>query len=147
MVVLKQEDMNKLLFIFCATTLLSCGGKKEFNRSSSVENIESTEQLHAALYRTTHLLELLDVKIRQVETRDSSGNVRVETKIGIGKRTEANRQDSAKIFRHRHEERKKVVNQDTKKKRSGVINSWARITGFVAVILVVLSIQYLTKRL
>ena len=139
--------MNKLFFIFCVSTLLSCGSKKEFSHSGSVDSIFSTEQLHAELYRTTRLLELHDVKIRQVETRDSSGNIRVETKVEISKRTEANKQDSAKIFRTRQEEIEKVMNQNTRKEKSGVINNWVKVTGFVTVIIVILSILYLAKRL
>ena len=38
MVILKTGIMNKLLFIFCVTTLLSCGSKKKFNKIDSVEN-------------------------------------------------------------------------------------------------------------
>lgn len=139
--------MNKLLFIFCMTTFLSCGAKKEFNRSSSIDSMFSIEQLHTELYRTTRLLELHDVKIRQIETRDSSGNIRIETKMEISKRTEANKQDSAKIFRIRQEEGEKVVNQDMRKERSGVINSWAKVSGFVAIIIVILSILYINKKL
>ena len=74
--------MNKLLFIFCVITLFSCGSKKKFNKVDSVENIKSTEQLYAKLYRDTRLLEFLDIKYRKVETRDSAGNERIETDRG-----------------------------------------------------------------
>ena len=83
--------MNKLLFIFCVIVLLSCGSKKEFSRIDSVENSKSTEQLYAELYREARLLEFLDIKYRQVETRDSAGNVRIETNMEVSKKTEENR--------------------------------------------------------
>ena len=89
--------MNKLLFIFCVIVLLSCGSKKEFSRIDSVENSKSTEQLYAELYREARLLEFLDIKYRQVETRDSAGNVRIETNMEVSKKTEENNQDTTKI--------------------------------------------------
>lgn len=136
-----------MLFIFCVVTLFSCGSKKKFSKVDSVENIKSTEQLHAELYKATRLLELLDVRIRLVETRDSSGNIRIETDVGIKKRTKANEQDSVKIFETWQDKKEKAVNQNTREEKAGVINSWARITGFVTIIIVVLSILYLAKRL
>lgn len=87
MVILKTGIMNKLLFIFCVITLLSCGSKKKFNKVDSVENSESTEQLYAKLYRDARLLEFLDIKYRKVETRDSAGNVRIETDVDFSKKT------------------------------------------------------------
>lgn len=89
--------MNKLLFIFCMITLLSCGSKKKFNKIDSVENSKSTEQFYAELYRESRLLEFLDIKYRKVETRDSAGNVRIETETEISKKTEENKRDTTKI--------------------------------------------------
>lgn len=128
-------------------SLFSCGSKKEFTKVDSVENITSTEQLYAELYRTTRLLELLDVKIRQVETRDSVGNVWIETEAEISKRMEGNEVDTTKITVDRQGEREKVVNQKAKKEHSGVIGSWLWIVGFVAVSIVALVIGgYIIKK-
>lgn len=127
--------------------MVACGNKKEFSQSKSFENIRTNEQLYAELYRTTRLLELLDVKFRQVETRDSAGNVRVETEAEISKRTEADRQDSTKISESRHEDGEKVVNTDHGKERSGVIESWGWIVGFIAVIVIALVVGvYILKK-
>ncbi len=139
--------MDKLLFIFCMITLLSCGSKKKFNKVDSVENIKSTEQLHAALCSTTRLLEFLDIKYHQVETRDSSGNVRIETDVEVSKKTEKNTQDTTKITAARQEDTEKVVDHEEGEERFGVMEYWVWIVGFIAVIVVVLVIgSYLIKR-
>lgn len=128
-------------------SLFSCGSKKEFTKVDSVENITSTEQLYAELYRTARLLEFLDIKYRKVETRDSSGNVRIETEAGISKKTEANEQDTTKITGTRQEAGEKVVNHDEGEERSGVMEYWVWITGFVAVIIIALVVGiYVVKR-
>ena len=132
--------MNKLLFIFCMITLLSCGSKKKFNKIDSVENSKSTEQFYAELYRESRLLEFLDIKYRQVETRDSSGNVRIKTDVEVSKKTEENKRDTTKITGTWQEAGKKVVNQESSEERSGVMRSWVWIMGFIAVIVVALVI-------
>ncbi len=139
--------MDKLLFIFCMITLLSCGSKKKFSKVDSVENSKSTELLYAELYRETRLLEFLDIKYRQVETRDSSGNVRIETDVEVSKKTEENTQDTTKITAARQEDTEKVVDHEEGEERSGVMEYWVWIVGFIAVIVVVLVIgSYLIKR-
>ena len=130
--------MNKLLFIFCVITLLSCGSKKKFTKVDSVENSKSTEQLYAELYRDTRLLEFLDIKYRKVETRDSAGNVRIETNMEVSKKTEENNQDTTKIASFWQENTEKVVDQESEEERSGVMEYWVWITGFGAVIVVAL---------
>ncbi len=130
--------MNKLLFIFCVITLLSCGSKKKFTKVDSVENGKSTEQLHAELYREARLLEFLDIKYRKVETRDTAGNVRIETDVDFSKKTEENTRDSTKITGSRQEDTEKVVDHDEGKERSGVMEHWVWIIGFVTVIVVAL---------
>lgn len=132
--------MNKLLFIFCMITLLSCGSKKKFNKIDSVENSKSTEQFYAELYRESRLLEFLDIKYRKVETRDSAGNARIETETEISKKTEENKRDTTKITGTWQEAGKKVVNQESSEERSGVMRSWVWIMGFIAVIVVALVI-------
>ena len=133
--------MNKLLFIFCVIVLLSCGSKKEFSRIDSVENSKSTEQLYAELYREARLLEFLDIKYRQVETRDSAGNVRIETNMEVSKKTEENNQDTTKIASFWQENTEKVV------ERSGVMVYWVWIIGFIAIIVVVLMVGiYMLKK-
>ena len=139
--------MDRLLFIFCVITLLSCGSKKKFSKVDSVENSKSTEQLYAELYHDTRLLEFLEVKYRKVETRDSAGNVRIETNVDFSKKTEENTQDSTKIASSRQEDTEKVVEHDEGEERSGVMNSWVWITGFVTVIIIALVVGiYVVKR-
>ena len=140
--------MKRFLVVCCMVySLFSCGSKKEFTKVDSVENITSTEQLYAELYRTARLLEFLDIKYRKVETRDSSGNVRIETEAGISKKTEANEQDTTKITGTRQEAGEKVVNHDEGEERSGVMEYWLSITGFVAVIIIALVVGiYVVKR-
>ena len=138
--------MNKLLFIFCVITLLSCGSKKKFTKVDSVENGKSTEQLHAELYREARLLEFLDIKYRKVETRDSSGNVRIKTDVEVSKKTEENTQDTTKITAARQEDTEKVVDNEEGEERSGVMEYWVWIVGFVAVIVVALAIGMIKKR-
>lgn len=146
MVILKTGIMNKLLLIFCVITLLSCGSKKKFNKVDSVENSESTEQLYAKLYRDTRLLEFLDIKYRQVETRDTAGNVRIETNVDFSRKTEENTRDSTKITGTRQETGEKVVNQKSEEERSGAIKYWTWIIGFVAVSMIVAMVVYLMKK-
>ena len=139
--------MNKLLFIFCVITLLSCGSKKKFTKVDSVENSKSTEQLYAELYRDTRLLEFLDIKYRKVETRDSAGNVRIETNVDFSKKTEENNQDTTKIASSRQENTEKVVDQESEEERSGVMEYWVWIIGFIAIIVVVLMVGiYMLKK-
>ena len=139
--------MNKLLFIFCVIELLSCGSKKEFSRIDSVENSKSTEQLYAELYREARLLEFLDIKYRQVETRDSAGNVRIETNMEVSKKTEENNQDTTKIASFWQENTEKVVDHDEGEERSGVMVYWVWIIGFIAIIVVVLMVGiYMLKK-
>ncbi len=130
--------MDRLLFIFCVITLLSCGSKKKFSKVDLVENGKSTEQLYTELYREARLLEFLDIKYRQVETRDTAGNVRIETNMEVSKKTEENNQDTTKIASFRQENTEKIVDHDEGEERSGVMNSWVWITGFGAVIVVAL---------
>ena len=130
--------MNKLLFIFCVLLLFSCGSKKIFSRIDSTENINSVEQLRAELYREACLLEFLDIKYRKVETRDSAGNVRIETNVDFSKKTEENNQDTTKIASFWQENTEKVVDHDEGEERSGVMEYWVWITGFGAVIVVAL---------
>lgn len=147
MVILKTGIMNKLLFIFCVTTLLSCGSKKKFNKIDSVENSNSTEQFYAELYRGTRLFEFLDIKYRKVETRDSSGNVRIETEAEISRKINENEQDTMKIITTRQETGEKVVNQESGEERSGVIKYWTWIIGFIAIIVVMLMVGiYMLKK-
>ena len=138
MVILKTGIMNKLLFIFCVLLLFSCGSKKNFSRIDSVENSKSTEQLYTELYREARLLEFLDIKFRKVETRDSAGNVRIETDVEVSKKTEENNQDTTKFANFRQENTEKVVDHDEGEERSGVMKYWTWIIGFVAVIVVAL---------
>ena len=139
--------MNKLLFIFCVITLLSCGSKKKFTKVDSVENGKFTEQLYAELYREARLLEFLDIKYRQVETRDTAGNVRIETNMEVSKKTEENTRDSTNITAARQEDTEKVVDHEEGEERSGGMEYWVWIVGFIAVIVVVLVIgSYLIKR-
>ena len=139
--------MKRFLVMCCMVySLFSCGSKKEFTKVDSVENIPSTEQLCAELYRTTRLLEFLNIKYRKVETRDSSGNVRIETEVGISKKTEENKRDTTKITSSRQKTGEKVMNRESREERSGVMVSWVWIVGFVAVIMVVLTVLvYLMK--
>jgi len=138
--------MNKLLFIFCVITLLSCGSKKKFSKVDSVENSKSTEQLYTELYREARLLEFLDIKFRKVETRDSAGNVRIETDVDFSKKTEENTRDSTKITGTRQETGEKVVNQKSEEERSGAIKYWTWIIGFVTVSMIVAIVVYLMKK-
>ena len=137
--------MNKLLFIFCVITLFSCGSKKKFNKVDSVENIKSTEQLYAKLYRDTRLLEFLDIKYRKVETRDSAGNVRIETDVDFSKKTEENKQDTTKIVTSRQENTEKVVDHDEGEERSGVMEYWVWIVRGIVVVVIMLCLKYLLK--
>ena len=118
--------------------LLACGSKKEFAKVDSVESVKSTEQLYAVLYRTTRLLELLDIRVRQVETRDSAGNVRIETDTEISKKIDRKDWDTTKVAVNKQGEGKKVINVETKEEHSGVMGSWAWIVGFIAVIVIAL---------
>ena len=140
--------MKRFLVVCCMVySLFSCCSKKEFTKVDSVENITSTEQLCAELYRTTRLLEFLNIKYRKVETRDSSGNVRIETEGGISKKTEENKRDTTKITSSRQETGEKIMNQESREERSGVMVSWVWIVGFGAVIVVALVIGiYMIKR-
>lgn len=130
--------MDRLLFIFCVITLLSCGSKKKFSKVDSTENINSVEQLYTELYRDTRLLEFLDIKYRQVETRDSAGNVRIETNMEVSKKTEESNQDTTKIASSRQEDTEKVVDQESEEERSGVMEYWTWIVGFIAIIIIAL---------
>ena len=146
MVILKTGIMNKLLFIFCVITLFSCGSKKKFSKVDSTENMNSVEQLRAELYQDTRLFEFLDIKYRKVETRDSSGNVRIKTDVEVSKKTEENTQDTTKITAARQEDTEKVVDNEEGEERSGVMEYWVWIVGFVAVIVVALAIGMIKKR-
>jgi len=137
--------MNKLLFIFCVIVLLSCSSKKKFYKVDSVENGKSTEQLYAELYREARLLEFLDIKYRQVETRDTAGNVRIETDVDFSKKTEENTQDSTNITAARQENTEKVVDHDEGEERSGVLKYWIWIVGFISIIVLLLC-MYLVKK-
>lgn len=140
--------MKKLLFISCvACLMIGCGSKKKFIQSGTKENFLMNEQLYAELYRTTRLLEFLDIKIRQVETRDSVGNVRIETDTEIKKRTEGQSLDTTKISANKQEKGEKTTNLNTEKERSGVMGSWVWIVGFIAVIVIALVVGvYLLKK-
>lgn len=138
--------MNKLSFIFCVLLLFSCGSKKNFSRIDSVENSKSTEQLYTELYREARLLEFLDIKYRKMETRDSAGNVRIETNVDFSKKTEENTQDSTKIASSRQEDTEKVVDQKSEEERSGAIKYWTWIIGFVTVSMIVAMVVYLMKK-
>lgn len=140
--------MNKFLVVCCVACLMvACGNKKNFSRSEFSENIRTNEQLYAELYRDTRLLEFLDVKISQVETIDTSGNVRKETNIDISKKTDRQDLDTTKVTVNKQEEEEKVVNVETKEERSGVIGSWVWIVGFIAMIPIVLVVGvYLIKK-
>jgi hypothetical protein len=127
-------------------TLLSCGSKKKFSKVDSVENSKSTEQLYTELYREARLLEFLDIKFRKVETRDSAGNVRIETDVDFSKKTEENTRDSTKITGTRQETGEKVVNQKSEEERSGAIKYWTWIIGFVTVSMIVAIVVYLMKK-
>ena len=127
--------MKNLILLFCLVCL-SCGSKKNFSWSESSENIQTNEQLYAELYRDTRLLELFDIKIRQVETRDSSSNVRTETNVDISKKTDRQDLDTTKVTVNKQEEGEKIVNVETKEARSGVMSYWVWIVGFFAVIVV-----------
>ena len=126
-------------------TLFSCGSKKKFNKVDSVENIKSTEQLYAKLYRDTRLLEFLDIKYRKVETRDSAGNVRIETDVDFSKKTEENKQDTTKIVTSRQENTEKVVDHDEGEERSGVMEYWVWIVRGIVVVVIMLCLKYLLK--
>ena len=105
------------------------------------------EQLYAELYRDTRLLEFLDVKIRQIETIDSSGNVRVETNVDVSKKTDRQDLDSIKITGNKQQTGEKVVSVETKEERAGVIGSWVWIVGFIAIISIALVVGvYLIKK-
>ena len=137
--------MNNLLFIFCVLLLFSCGSKKIFSRIDSVENSKSTEQLYAELYREARLLEFLDIKYRQVETRDSAGNVRIETNMEVSKKTEENTRDSTKITAVRQEDTEKVVDHEEGEERSGVMEYWVWIVRAIVVAVIILCLKYLLK--
>lgn len=139
--------MRNLLILCCVALLLpGCGSKKEFTRTNVNENLKSNERLFAELYRDARLLELLDIKYKQVETRDSAGNVRIETGVDFSQKKEEHQQDSAKITGNRQEDIEKVVDHDEGKERDGVMSSWVWIVGFIAVIVIALAvIVYLVK--
>lgn len=109
--------------------------------------MNSVEQLRAELYQDTRLFEFLDIKYRQVETRDSSGNVRIKTDVEVSKKTEENTQDTTKITAARQEDTEKVVDNEEGEERSGVMEYWVWIVGFVAVIVVALAIGMIKKTL
>lgn len=140
--------MKNILLLFCIACLpISCGSKKEFTRSNSVGHLKTNEQLYAELYQTTRLLELLDIKFRQVETRDSVGNVRTETNVDISKKTDRQDLDSTKIQAEINQTGEKLVKTELKKERSGVIGSWVWIIGFIALIVMALVASvYILKR-
>ena len=133
------------MFIFCVLLLFSCGSKKIFSRIDSVENSKSTEQLYAELYREARLLEFLDIKYRQVETRDSAGNVRIETNMEVSKKTEENTRDSTKITAVRQEDTEKVVDHEEGEERSGVMEYWVWIVRAIVVAVIILCLKYLLK--
>lgn len=140
--------MNKFLVVCCVACLtVACGSKKNFSRSESSEDFLMNEQLYAELYRDTRLLEFLDVKIRQIETIDSSGNVRVETNVDVSKKTDRQDLDSIKITGNKQQTGEKVVSVETKEERAGVIGSWVWIVGFIAIISIALVVGvYLIKK-
>lgn len=127
--------------------LLACGNKKEFAKVDSVESVKSTEQLYAELYRTTRLLELLDIRVRQVETRDSAGNVRIVTDTEISKKIDRKDWDTTKVVVNKQGEEEKVVNVETNEERSRGMRHWVWIVRFIIVIVVVLIMRnYIYKR-
>ena len=125
----------------------SCGSKKEFIHSKTVEGSIASEQLHAELFRTTSLLELIDFKIRQVEVTDSAGNTRKETNIDVKKHSNRQELDTTKLELSKHEQKDILINNDSERERSGIIGSWVWIVGFIAVIMVtlVVAVYYLKK--
>ena len=138
--------MKNMILLFCLGCI-SCGSKKNFSQSESSENIRTNEQLYAELYRDSRLLELLDIKIRQVKTIDTSGNIRKETNIDISKKTDRQNLDTIKVAVNKQGEGKKVINVETKEEHSGVMGSWAWIVGFIAVIVIALVVGvYLLKK-
>ena len=120
--------------------LFACGSKKEFTKIDSVESVKSTEQLYAELYRTTRLLEFLDIKYRQVETRDTAGNVRIETNMEVSKKTEENMRDSTSITGNKQGNEVKILNLESSEERIGVVKYWVWIVGFVSIIIIALVI-------
>ena len=130
------------LFLLC-----SCGSGKEFTRSNSIENLSTIEHLNADLYRETKLLELLDIKIRQMEIVDTFGNVRKETSIDINKKMNKQDFDTTKMMRNKQQTDENVVRVETKEERSGVIGFWVWIVGFIAIISIMLVVGvYLIKK-
>ncbi|WP_270487802.1 hypothetical protein [Butyricimonas synergistica] len=131
--------MKKILFVSCvACLMIGCGSKKKFIQSGTKENFLMNEQLYAEFYRTTRLLEFLDIEIRQVETRDSSGNVRTETNVDINKKTDRQDLDTTKVTINKQEKGEKVVKTEVEEERSGVMEAWVWIVGFLALIVVAL---------
>ena len=66
--------------------------------------------------------------------------------MGISKKTEENKRDTTKITSSRQKTGEKVMNRESREERSGVMVSWVWIVGFVAVIMVVLTVLvYLMK--
>ena len=110
-----------MILLFCLVCI-SCGSKKNFSQSESSENIRTNEQLYAELYRDSRLLELLDIKIRQVKTIDTSGNIRKETNIDISKKTDRQNTDTTMGMVNKQELGVKIVNVETKEERSGGMN-------------------------
>ena len=87
------------------------------------------EQLYVELYHATKLFELLDMKIGQVETRDSFSNIRTETNVNISKKTDREDLDTTKVMVDKREEGEKVVNGEMNEERFGIIDSWVWIVG------------------
>lgn len=140
--------MKNILLVFCiAYWSISCGSKKEFSRSDAVEHIQMNEQLYAELYRDSRMLELLDVKIRQVETRDLAGNIRKEMNVDISKKTDRQDLDTTKIKADRQQTGEKVMKTEVEKVRSGIVKYWVWIIGFVAVVVISLVVGiYVVKK-
>lgn len=136
----------KCLFVVLFLLLCSCGSKKEFIQLDSVENLRIIEQLHVDLYRDSKLLELLDIKIRQVETKDSSGNICVETNVDISKKTNRKDLDSTKLTVNKQTEGDKTINQNSGKERSGIMDDWVCIVTLIAFIIVALVVGILISK-
>lgn len=128
--------------------LLGCNSRKKILEEQIRNNVRLEVELNTRLKTQLRVLELLDVDFRQVEQKDSNGNVRTETDVKLHRNTKTAKNEDEEVKENRQEEDKSQSNRQEEDNRKNPLVVWGIVALLVLLVLVVVgSWVYLRRRI
>lgn len=117
----------KWIVVFLIVMLCACSSRKRLLEERIRKDVQLELELASSLKAQLRVLELLDIDFRQVEKKDSSGNIRTETVVKLHRDTKATEEQEEEKTENRQETDKSKSNRQEKEDKKSPFIIWGKV--------------------